>query len=220
MTTLDFWEIKEEQCVFLKNQNVLTIAERGVTTQTDTGTYAFPTSSHTIARANVQNIRSITIAAVLKVLGTDFTVDYTNNAGASQNCLITFLSPQSGAYSIIYDYGTDRIFPDYPRADLTITSYPRISVDVLSSDSTEGAIGGGSVITNVSITVTAYAVSERKVESIIKAIRNAYLANKKSFTQLKFITVIGMGPILLSPNRRDKIVQRNIDLMSPLNYEE
>jgi hypothetical protein len=219
MTTLDFWEIKEELCVFLRNQNALTIAERGVTTQTDSGTYTNATS-HTISRTNVRNIRSITIAAVLQVLGTDFTVEYTGTPGATQNCIITYLSTKNGAYSIVYDYGADRIFPDYPRDDLTIKSVPRVSVDVLASDSSEASLGGGSVVTNVSLTITAFAESERKVESIIKTIRNAFLANKKSFIQLKFITVIGMGPMLLSPNRRDKIVQRNIDLMSPLNFEE
>ena len=122
---MNIQNIKQEQVVFLRNQNILSTTVRGVTTASATGTLS-GTVTITIARTNVKNIRSVTVASVAKYLGTDYTVDYDHASG----CVITFGSNQTGAYAVSHDYGSDKIYPDFPRDDLTIDSYPRIAVDI------------------------------------------------------------------------------------------
>jgi len=206
--TLDIQKIKQEQVVFLRNQNIFTIAQRGVTTASATGTLS-GTNTITIARTNVKDIRSVTVASVSKYLGTDYTVDYNNASG----CVITFGTNQTGNYSVSYDYGTDKIHPDFPRDDLTINSYPRIAVDITNVGIDTLGIGGTTFISNVTFTVVVYADSTDEIDSYIQAIKTAYVASPKGFYYLKFVKPTGIGPLIVSPDRRNEIMQRNIDLL-------
>jgi hypothetical protein len=217
--TFDLWVAKQELIVFLRNQDVLSTTVRDVTTTTQRATPAPGYSTVTISRVNVRNVRSITVATISKSFGYDYTVEYTHNAGATQDCLITFNANQTGEYIITYDYGTDRIFPDYPRPDRTLASYPVVAVETISSSTKEISLGATNGLTEVIYTAAAYAASERTVEGIIKLIKEAVMAHKKDLYYLRFITVAGTGPLLKTPMMNDKIVQRNIDLRSPFNLE-
>jgi hypothetical protein len=221
MSYLDFPEIKEELVVFLRNSDVLSTTVRGVTTDTDdTFDGDASTVNFDIARANVKNIRTISVDAVVQVLGTDYTVDYAYSSSATR---ITFTSaPASGTGNITlsYDYGTDKIYPDYPRDDIKVSSYPRIAVGVLGSGSEEVALGGSVISTSVSISVSVYDDSEKNIDAIMKLVRDAFLGGKKSFFTLRFVTPVGTSPMIPSPGRGNKISSRTMDLIAPLNIEE
>ena len=58
--------IKKEQVDFLRNNDVFTITQRGVTTTTQEETLSAETTI-TIDKTNVKNIRSITVGGVSKV---------------------------------------------------------------------------------------------------------------------------------------------------------
>jgi hypothetical protein len=218
MTTFNISNVQDELVIFLRNQDVFTITDRGVTTTTDTGTFTGATS-HKIAVTNIKNIRSIVVASVTLTFGTDYTVDY-DFLDTTIKTKVTFIAPQTGVYTITYDYGADKIFPDYPRPDLTLSSYPRITVDIMSMDNRESAIGGGLITTNVMSSITVYAGKTKDVNDYITTIRTKIIANKKNFYYFKFITPVGLGPLIKSPDRNDKIMQRTIDLLLPLNFEE
>jgi hypothetical protein len=205
---MNIQSIKQEQAVFLRNQNILTIAQRGVTTADATGTLS-GTDTITIARTNVKNIRSVTIAAVAKYLGTDYTVNYNHVSG----CVITFGVNQTGAYVVSHDYGTDKIHPDFPRDDLTVNSYPRIAVDIINVSTDAFGIGGDNFISNIAFTIVVYADSTDEIDGYIQTIKDAYVSNSKEFYYLKFVKSTGIGPLITSPDRRDEIMQRNIDLL-------
>ena len=205
---MNIQSIKQEQVVFLRNQNILSTTVRGVTTASATGTLS-GTATITIARTNVKNIRSVTVASVAKYLGTDYTVDYNHASG----CVITFGSNQTGAYVVSHDYGTDKIYPDFPRDDLTIDSYPRIAIDILNVSTDAFGIGGSQFISNISFTVVAYADDSDELDGYIQAIKTAYMSNPKSFYYLKFIKPTSIGPTINSPDKRDEIMQKNIDLL-------
>lgn len=224
MSYLDLTEIKEELVVFLRNQDVLSTSVRGVTTDTDdTFDGDDSTTQFLINRTNVKNIRSISVGGQSQSLGTDYTVDYSYNDSGTIKCQITFTSaPATGTGNITlsYDYGTDKIYPDHPRPELTISSYPRIAVTILGMDNEEVALGGGTIRTNMTFSVAIYDDSESNVDAIVELVRQAFMNNKKNFYYLRFITPVGLGPMVLSPERGDKIVSRTIDFIAPLNIEE
>ena len=205
---MDISQIKQEQIVFIRNSNVFTISQRGVTTTTATGTLS-GTTTITISLTTVKNIRSITVAAVSKYVGTDYTVNYKHASG----CVITFGSNQTGAYIVTYDYGTDKIYPDFPRDDLTINSYPRIALDVINVSMDALGIGGSQFISNVAITIVVYDDNSDDLDSYINTIKELYVTNAKNFYYLKFIKPTLIGPTINSPDKKDEIMQKNIDIL-------
>ena len=211
---MNLQKIKQEQVVFLRNQDIFTTTIRGVSTTTATGALSNETTI-TIAKTNVKNIRSITVGGNSKTLGTDYTVDYNHASG----CVITFGSAQTGDYSVSYDYGSDKIYHDFPRDDLTISSYPRIAVDILSVSSDAFGVGGSKFIHNVAFTVVVYDDNTDDLDGYIDTIKDAYVSNAKNFYYLKFIKPTGIGPTIVSPDRRDEIMQKNIDLLGMFNID-
>lgn len=216
---LDDWEIKQELVVFLRNQDILTTTERNVTTGSATGSWSGATS-HLIAATNVRNIRSITVDGSPLAYGTDYTADYTYNDSGTIKCKITLNSAQTGSYSISYDYGTDKIHPDFPQEHLSISSFPRIGVEVLNTPSRPGGLGNINE-SEVNFTVIVYHANSRTVEGLIKSIRTKFIANYDSFYYLGPIFPTGKGPLLPMPRDRtkDKVFQKSQDFRSIFNYE-
>ena len=206
-------KIKQEQVVFLRNQDIFTTSQRGVTTANATGTLS-GTKVITISTAAIKNIRSITVAAVTKNLGTDYTVVYGNTS-----TVITFGSNQTGDYIVSHDYGTDKIFPDMPRDDLDIDSYPRISVDILSAPGDAFGIGGDSFISDVAFSVIVYDDDSDDIDEYVDAIKDVYITNAKNFFYLPFIKRILIGPTIDSPDKKNEIMQKNIDYVAQFNVE-
>ena len=205
---MDITKIKQEQVDFLRNNNVFSITERGVTTTTQEATLS-SASTITIDKTTVKNIRSITVGAVAKVLGTDWTVDYKHSTG----CVITFIAAQTGASIVTYDYGGDKIYPDFPRNDLTINSYPRIAIDIINAPIEPFGIGGDSFISNVALTIVVFANNSDDLDTYIQAIKTLYVANSKNFYYLNFVKPTFIGPTINSPDKKDEIMQKNIDIM-------
>jgi hypothetical protein len=217
MVTINKQKIKQELVVFLRNQNIFTIAQRGVTTTTYTETLANAASA-TISVTNVKNIRSISVAAVSLVFGTDYEVDYGTGKTGS-NCVITFTANQTGALSVSYDYGTDKIWPDYPRDDLSISSYPRIAVDVLNIPTDAFGIGGDKFISEVNFTAVVYDNNSDNIDSYLYSIKNKFISNANNFYYLKFIKPTLTGPTISDPETKEEIMHGNQDFKSMFNVE-
>lgn len=203
---LNLTNIKNELIVFLRNQDILSTTQRGVTTDSATGSLSSETTI-TIARTNVKNIRSITVASIPKYLGIDWTADYNDATG----CVITFGSPQTGAYDVSHDYGSDKIYPDFPRDDLTIDSYPRIATDIMNITTDAFGVGGSKFISDLIFTIVVYANSVDDIDSYIQSIKDAMITNAKLFYYLSFVKPILIGPLINSPDRSNEIMQRNAD---------
>ncbi len=216
--TLNIQNTKQEQIVFLRNQDILTTTQRGVTTATNTGTFDAD-ETHLIAVSNGKNIRSITVAGSPLVFGTDYTVDYNYDDSGTIKIKITFNSAQTGAYSIPYDYGTDSIYPDFPRDDLTINSYPRIAMDIISISTDAFGIGGSQFISNINFTVVVYADGADEIDGYVQAIKDAIRGNAKLFYYVNFVKPTITGPLISSPDRSDEIMQRNTDFQAMFQEE-
>ncbi len=216
--TLNLQNIKQEQIVFLRNQDILTITQRGVTTATVTGTFDAD-SSYLINVSNGKNIRSITVGGSPLAFGTDYTVNYNYDDSGTTKIKITFTSAQTGGYSIPYDYGTDKIYPDFPRDDLTIDSYPRIAMDIMTVSTDAFGIGGSQFISNITFTVVVYADDTDDIDGYIQAIKDAIRGNAKLFYYVNFVKPTITGPLINSPDRSDEIMQRNTDFQALFQEE-
>ena len=212
---IDPEEILKEVTVFIRNSDALSTTIRNVTTATATGTFAADTYLD-ISVSNVKNIRSITVGGVLKTRYTDYTVNYNYSTTKTR---ITFIAAQTGVYSIPYDYGTDKIFPDYPKAEMKISNFPRIAIEILDIPSEAG--GFGNVVKNdINFTVVVYSKDKEDIMDYIKAIKTAFGNSWTSFYNLgHVIRPTGTGPILNSEDTNDKIFQQNIDFKSLFKYE-
>lgn len=214
---MNITNIKQELLTFLRNQDIMTTSQRGVTTDEATGTLSGE-DTITISKTNVKNIRSITVDAVTKYLGQDYSVDYGTGVSGSV-CTITFGSNQTGDYSVSYDYGTDSIFDDMPRDDLSVSSYPRIAVLLTNGPGLPFGVGGDTFISDLVFQVIVYADNHVTIDSYIDSIVSAFQSNAKNFYYLKFIYPQMLGPLISSPDRKNEIMQRNQDFLSKFNVD-
>jgi hypothetical protein len=221
MTIIDIKEVKKEWVFFLRNSDIFTTTTRGVTTTSATGTFAAD-SSLVINVTNVKNVRSVTVGVTTLTYGSDYTVDV-DYLDTTIKCKITFTSPQTGAYTIPYDYGaTDRIFPDFPRTDIKLSNFPRIGCGLINMP-TEPAGFGGVNISKIGLTTIVYAESLDNLNDYITSIRTAAFNSKTDFYYFgKLVQIRAVGPILRAPREqgKDKIFQQNIDIEGMFNYEK
>lgn len=210
-------QIKQEIVVFLRTGDIFSIGTRGVSTETDeaVGTGDDVETKFALDNTNVKNIRNVKVDGSTKVYGTDYTMDYTN---AEINFVV---APGSGlAITSTYDYGSgDKIYPDYPRPDLSLSSYPRIAIAITSMATSEMALGAKSNMSDLLISVTVYADGMETVDGYVKDIRELFLEAKDDFYYLEFITPITQSPLINEPRRGDKIHQRTLELRSLFNVE-
>jgi hypothetical protein len=212
MTNYIQWDaLKNEIITYLRNWDIFTITQRGVTT-----------SSVAINKNNVRNIRSLVVGSTTLSFGLDYQVNYTNQpATSNQNCLITFTAPQTGAYTITYDFGTDAIFTDYPDSYLTVSQFPRMTFDYGPSPSKPGGLGNV-VETDIYLAITCYALNANDLESYATILRKKFIENWKTFyyTKSRLIQPVGNSPATpYSNSNSKKVLQKTVEFKSPFNYE-
>lgn len=205
-TMVTLMNIKQELVVLLRNADLISISDRGVTTSTDTGTFSGAgTWTLAVNPTKAKNVRSIVVDSSPLLFGDDYTVNYTSG-------VITFVSNQSGAYTIIYDQGTtDRIYPDFPQPHLKINQFPRIAVDIIGSSSNEIGIGAAITESSYTISIVCYDKDQTDVENLVSSCRALIITNKKLLFYSPFITPTSVGPLLISEFGQNKIMQRNQD---------
>ena len=215
---INLFQVKQELVNFLRNQDIMSTSERGVTTAQDIGDFSSETE-YLINQPNIKNIRNIIVDAVSLKYGRDYNVDFTFDDSGIIKTKITFTSPQTGVYTIDYDFGSDKIWPDYPRDDLKINSYPRIAADVLGIDTKEFGIGGNELISDIMLSVTVFGQGINRINSLLTLIRKRMLENRKTFFYFKFTGQPAVGPLIEDPNKRQEIMRQNIDFTSLFNVE-
>lgn len=210
--------IREELTNFLRSSDVIPTVYRGVTG----GSFSFTAVGGELSiglTAPLKNVTSYSRASIVQKYG----VDYTINSDYSAIVLTRALTTGDYCYGY-YAYGpTDKIYPDNPRDDLSIQSYPRISIEVTSINSAPLGIGGTSLLTDVLVTITAYMSANKDkndqtagtyggtkdLNNMIYAIRNSIMQNNKNFGTFPYIHALGVSPLLKSKN--DRIIQMSSD---------
>ena len=210
--------IKTEMLYLLRNNDVMTITERGVTTQTDTDTLS-SADTYLINRSNVKNVRSLSVDSTDLEYGRDYTLNLDYDDSGTVKCQVSFNSTQSGELEIIYDYGTDKIFGDFPRDDLTLNTYPRIACEMISKSTDAFGIGAQDFISNIMFTVVLYSESADYIQSKIETIESVLRTNTTGLYYVPYTKPIGQGPLIKSEDRNDIILQKNVDIMAMFQVE-
>lgn len=218
MTTLNYEKIREEICHTLRNADIFTVGVRGVTTRTDAIT-GIAGLTITPTQASLKNVRSLTIDAVNKYFIKDYTINFSTG-------VLTLGTALSGGetISLNYDYGTgDKIYPDMIREDLTLTSFPRIGISLVTPNTEPFGLGGMSHITDYLMSVYLWIPSNKDsaisssiggttdINTYMTSIRTAMRTNAKSFYSFSYITPVGAVPVMAGQN--NKIIQFSQDFM-------
>jgi len=215
MAVKEMASISTELMVFTRNN--ITDPQTRPTSQTDNFTGDASRTNFILTKQGVKNVKTVTIDAVSKSFGTDYTVTY----GASETTIVFGTAPgNSTAVQIIYDYGDTWIYDDLPRNDLQIGSYPRIAVRITKTDIEE--IGLGGVVTQTTITTEWKVLStdEKEVLDLLTDIKSAIISNKKSFYNFDFITPVSTSEITASTGRNAEIVEGTLTCEIPFIFEQ
>lgn len=221
MVNIDPKRAKDEWIYFLRNSDIFTITERSVITATITGTFA-STSSHLIDKSNIKNIRSIVVAGSTLNYGKDYYVNVDYNDSGTIKCRIVFVTAQTGAYTIIYDYGTDIMFADYPKTEINISNFPRLGTDILNIPKSPAGHQGVEVAT-IQFQVSLYSTNLDQLDTLSKSINDAVRTAYISFYYVgKYVHIINIGAKIPSPYNvgKDKVWMIPIDVQGDFNYEK
>ena len=206
--------IKQELVVGLRNADIISIGDRGVTTSQDTGTFSTD-STHTLAvnPTLAKNVRNVAVGGTDLTFGEEYTVVYSTG-------VITFIAAQTGNYVIDYDQGsTDRIYPDFPQPHLKLNQFPRVAVDIIGSVSNEFGIGAEITQSAYTVSVVCYDKDQTDVENLISGVKTWIMDNKKLLFYSAFITPTNVGPLLITEFGQNKILQRNQDAEVLFNFD-
>lgn len=217
-STINYNNLKKEVAYWLRNKDFLTTTQRSVTTDTDTGTFSSD-STHLINVSNTKNIRSIVVGGSTLTYGTEYTYDLNFDDSGTIKTKITFTNAQTGDYTISYDYGTDKIFPDLPKPEIKVSDFPRIGVEIIGENSEDNELGGGSEIVDISFSIIVYGPKTWDIDGWINDIKHQMIQDKKDFYYGVYMKKLSSGPIIIFIEGQNKIFQRNIDYMSILNEE-
>jgi len=101
----------------------------------------------------------------------------------------------------------NRVFHDYPRSDLSDSSFPRATVDVIGMR-LDGSAISGTKITNLLLSITVYGLTAKQVDQLISKVDKVMLST--NFTNFEIVTPARISSVIKDPDR-DKRWQRSID---------
>jgi len=219
MTTANVQKLKEELVVFLRNSDILSTTERGVTTKTDTFTATAGQTVFTLTQTVARNIRSVTVNAVSKSAYRDYTTSY----GAS----VTTVTLGTGAgvgepVVIVYDYsaGTvEKIWPDYPELTFLVDNTPRIGFDFTAHRTKILGIGDANWLSDALVTIKVYDKSIKTIDSYLSTIRSKIKTNEKLFYHFPLVYISNMGPPIIHAELAKKVFEKSVDLILRFSYE-
>jgi len=134
MATLNLIKIKEELLNLIRNSDILSISQRGVTTATQNFTATAGQTNFVVTNSGVKNIRSVVVQSVTQTLYTDYDINiFGKTATESQTITLVVPATLNDVVTIVYDYGTgDKIYGDFPEDFLSVGSFPRIGFEIVS----------------------------------------------------------------------------------------
>lgn len=229
MATFNLDNAKMEIVNMLRNADVISTTIRGVTTATHNATASTGQTTITLSNTPVRNIRSFTINSVTFSFIRDYALNSTTGVVTLNSALSS--SFNNTAIVISYDYGSsDKIYPDFPRDQMNLSSYPRVGIDITTGSSEPFDLGVTSDISEFMLTVFAIVPSNQvsgiagglggtsDLDTLIRSIRNAFRGNKKSFYSFPLI-LPNAGPNPITYGKDNKTMMRSQDFRLPFVVE-
>ena len=200
--------IKEELIVFIRNK--INDPNNRLSTKID----VFKGDGHTLrfnlSVTNGKSVEYVLVDGIIKTRYTDYYVDY-KDKNVLSNPVVYFLTPplNDSVIEVKYRYGdTDWVYGDYPFITTTVDDYPRIKMDISSLTTNEFAFGGGANYSNGVVEAIVWDDKASVIDDLVDKIRRKIIDSKKDFHFLDFITPSEIGRLTPTPERGDKIIQR------------
>jgi len=216
---IDFLVFKEELVKFLRRN--LADPQNRLSSKTDVFSATSNQVKFTLTDTTAKTIKNILQNGSSLKEYTQYYVDY-QDKNTLNYPTIYFLTPAStnDIIEVTYTYGTsDWIYPDYPRVDIQIDSYPRVMVDFLTGNTTELSLGGTDNISELVVTSIVWSTKMSELFDLITKIRQLFMYNKQNFFFFQFIKPLRISPVIKSPDRAEKVMQLSQDFMIPFKVE-
>jgi len=204
--------IVEEIQTFLRNSNIISVSDREVTTGTDTFIVDDSTSEFSLKNTGVKNVRLVIVNGSSMNFGDDYSVTYPSDTRTGSGIVHLTDEVDTGTVEIKYDYSHkgDRIYADYPREEIAISKYPRIGFDIISSNTGNLNIGAKNQMTNMVVSIKAFADKKDEVDNMMDTMRKKFITNSKKFYNFPLITIQNIYPLRYE-DPKGKIVSRTGD---------
>jgi hypothetical protein len=211
--------IKEELISFIRN-SLEDPNSRG-TQKTDVFIADGSTVKFELSESTAKNITFVMSGSSILSRYSNYYADYKDKYTLNKPVVYFITPPSNGTQvEIRYIYCTSSwVYPDVPQIDLNLDDYPRISIDINGMDISESTFNGLGNIIQGSFTASIYAQRKNQLDDLVTKLKELMLSNKKSFHYIDFVTLTSIGPSIGSPERGDKIIQRDMEFSFILKEE-
>jgi len=213
MTLIKTQNVLLELVMFLRN-NVTDPSTRGTSTHQDYTATAAQTD-FVITTNYPTNIESVTQNEVAIAFGTNYTFNY-----ETKTLILTTGATLNDAIVINYHYGDTWIYPDFPRLDLGLSSYPRISVKGLVRTNQVLGLSLDGMKTDFSFRIGIFMNNRNDVIEMVDTLVQLFWTNKKSFYYFNAIIPNSTAGPGIDPTRKKEIYIADIDFTIPIQAQD
>lgn len=221
MSTVSMEKIRQEFLVFLRNSDILSVSQRGVTTKTDTFTSTAGQTVFTLSSYTVRNIRSVTVNSVSKSVYRDYTPTY--NSGVASTITFGTGLTLNDSVSIQYDYSSgtvEKVWCDFPEIIYLPNDCPRLGFDITAYRTNPIGIGSTNYLSDALITVKLYDLGTyRTIDVFLSTLRNKLKSAQKSFYYFQFVYPSNIGPVISHTELSSKVFERSMDITCKFSFE-
>jgi len=210
MTIVNKIKIKEEILNFLRNNDLIPITDRNVTTDTETITATAGQTDFTIVETKIiRNIRSVTVNAVSKEAYVDYDIGIIDTLANTK--IVSFYSGLSLNDEVIITYDVnnaidDRIYADMTEVKVIKGGFPRINIEI--EESTDEPINSNHSKYNKMLVLTVRVLAERwELETLSQSTYQLVFNNKQSWQNNNLMRPSGQSGIKPVEGRKDVLVK-------------
>ena len=215
-------DVKHEMLNFIRNSDVLSTTERGVTTTSEDFTASGGAEDFTLTQTTTRNVRSVTDNTVSLTFGTDYTFTWDTTTGYITEIKVTKTLIAGHTIAVSHDYKVtsgSAIYPDYPRQDLTLASYPRIGFDILNYSKSTGGFGNVNT-SELEFLLKILSSKTKSNDTYLDTLNQKVIAGQNSFYYLNHIKPTSItANIPVSMRGNNKIFEVSMRILSKYNFE-
>lgn len=211
MTIVNKQKIKEEVLNFLRNEDIFTTIQRGVSTDSETIVATAGQTDFTLTTTNlISNIRSVTVNGDTKTVYVDYDINIIKDKTSTRT--INFYSGLSLNDSVVITYDEssaekgDKIYPDMPDIKLIKSSYPRVNFEI--EETTTEPINSNHSKYNKMLVLTFRIIAERwQIDDLSLDIYEKIFDNRKSWQNNNLMRPSGESGNVPKEDKKDVFVK-------------
>lgn len=217
-------KIKEELLNRLRNSDIISVSDRGLTTVTNeshtgTGTQKI----FTLNNDGVKNIREVKIDSVVQTPIADYTYSLLTASTTNKQIVFEVAPTLSSNIEVSYDYGSgDKIYDDFPIGQVKEDKYPRIGFDIISESTELQSFDRVLYQSNLLISFFAYGIGKNQTMDLANQVRTFLISIREDLQRLRYIEPKARGKLTkhLPFDGVGRIFKQNCDFSAPFEFEE